>query len=153
MVGWRTGAAGFGGFGLFSFAIAGIPWDGSVTNRPGARFGPRSIRQASQMLCDATHPLFDVSPIDRLGDLGDLDLPNTGIEAMRKLVYAFYDPNFSFREVIKRYPEAGGEITDCLSGDVNKDFTPLWNKIREFVPLPEDLPYGEPLSAEAATVK
>ena len=65
------------------FAIAGIPWDGSVTNRPGARFGPRAIRQASQMLCDATHPLFDVSPIDRLGDVGDLDLPNTGIEAMR----------------------------------------------------------------------
>ncbi|MBI5770758.1 MAG: tryptophan 7-halogenase [Verrucomicrobia bacterium] len=72
-----------------------------------------------------------------------------GVENMRKLVYAFYDPNFSFREVIKRYPEAGGEITDCLSGDVNKDFTPLWNKIREFVPLPDDLPYGEPLGAEA----
>ena len=69
---------------------------------------------------------------------------------MRKLVYAFYDPKFSFREVIARYPDAGGEITDCLSGDVNKDFTQLWNRIREFVPLPEDLPYGEPLGAEVA---
>src|SRR5258706_7214204 len=28
-----------------------------------------------------------------------------GVENMRKLVYAFYDPNFSFREVIKRYPD------------------------------------------------
>jgi hypothetical protein len=27
---------------------------------------------------------------------------------------------------------------------VNKDFTPLWNKIREFVPLPEDLLVGSP---------
>lgn len=71
-----------------------------------------------------------------------------GVENMRKLVYAFYDPNFSFREVIAKYPEAAGEITDCLSGDVNKDFEPLWTKIREFVPLPEDLPYGEPLPAE-----
>ncbi len=70
-----------------------------------------------------------------------------GVENMRKLVYAFYDPNFSFREVIQRFPEAAGEITDCLSGDVNKDFTPLWNRIREFVPLPDDLPYGVPLSA------
>jgi flavin-dependent dehydrogenase len=69
----------------------------------------------------------------------------TGVENMRKLVYAFYDPNFSFREVIKAHPEAGGLITDCLSGDVNKDFTQLWAWIREFVPLPDDLPYGEPL--------
>jgi flavin-dependent dehydrogenase len=68
-----------------------------------------------------------------------------GVENMRKLVYAFYDPNFSFKEIIKNYPEAAGEITDCLSGDVNKDFTRLWDQIREFVPLPDDLPYGEPL--------
>jgi flavin-dependent dehydrogenase len=68
-----------------------------------------------------------------------------GIENMRKLVYAFYDPNFSFKQVIDKYPEAADEITDCLSGDVNKDFEPLWKKIREFVPLPEDLNVGEPL--------
>ena len=68
-----------------------------------------------------------------------------GVENMRKLVYAFYDPKFSFR-VIDKYPEAAGEITDCLSGDVNKDFSELWEKISEFVPLPEDLPVGAPLS-------
>ncbi len=73
-----------------------------------------------------------------------------GVENMRKLVYAFYDPKFSFREVIAKYPDAAGEITDCLSGDVNKDFTQLWNRIREFVPLPDDLPYGEPLEAKNA---
>jgi flavin-dependent dehydrogenase len=70
-----------------------------------------------------------------------------GVENMRKLVYAFYDPKFSFKKVIDKYPEAAGEITDCLSGDVNKDFEPLWKKIREFVPLPESLPVGEPLVA------
>ncbi len=69
-----------------------------------------------------------------------------GIENMRKLVYAFYDPNFSFKQVIDKYPEAADEITDCLSGDVNKDFEPLWKKIREFAPLPDDLPVGGPLS-------
>ena len=42
--------------------MAGIAWDGAVTNRPGARFGPRAIREASHMLCDGTHPLFDVQP-------------------------------------------------------------------------------------------
>jgi hypothetical protein len=68
-----------------------------------------------------------------------------GVENMRKLVYAFYNPAFSFRQVIERYPDAAGEITDCLSGDVNKDYTVLWNRIREFVPLPDDLPYGVPM--------
>jgi len=68
-----------------------------------------------------------------------------GIENMRKLVYAFYNPNFSFRELTDHYPELAGEITDCLSGDVNKDFTALWKKIGEFVPLPGDLPVGGPL--------
>jgi len=67
-----------------------------------------------------------------------------GVENMRKLVYAFYDPAFSFKKVIDKYPEAAGEITDCLSGDVNKDFSSLWQKIREFVALPDDLPVGEP---------
>jgi flavin-dependent dehydrogenase len=69
-----------------------------------------------------------------------------GIENMRKLVYAFYAPNFTFKDVIMKYPDAAGEITDCLSGDVNKDFTRLWERIREFVPLPEDLPVGAPLT-------
>ena len=65
------------------FAIAGVNWDGSVTNRPGARLGPAAIRQTSRMLCDATHPLFDTSPLEQLIDLGDLLLPNTNLENMR----------------------------------------------------------------------
>ena len=65
------------------YAVAGVAWDGSTTNRPGARFGPRAIRQASHMLCDGTHPHFDVTPVGQLGDAGDLVLPNTGLAAMR----------------------------------------------------------------------
>ncbi len=65
------------------YAVAGIAWDGSVTNRPGARFGPRAIREASHMLCDGTHPHFDRTPLGQLTDLGDLPLPNTSLEAMR----------------------------------------------------------------------
>ena len=63
--------------------VAGIPWDGSVTNRPGARFGPYQIRRASHMLCDGIHPLWGISPLDRLADVGDLTLPNTSLTAMR----------------------------------------------------------------------
>lgn len=67
-----------------------------------------------------------------------------GVENMRKLVYAFYNPDFSFGKLIRNHPDAGAAVTDCLSGDVNKDYSVLWNQIRELVPLPEDLPLGEP---------
>lgn len=59
-----------------AYALAGIPFDGAVTNRPGARFGPQEIRRASLMLCDGLHPVFEVSPLAHLGDAGDMALPN-----------------------------------------------------------------------------
>jgi flavin-dependent dehydrogenase len=75
-----------------------------------------------------------------------------GIENMRKLVYAFYDPRFSFRALTDKYPHLAGDVTDCLSGDINKDFSQLWEAIREFAEIPGDLPYGQPLvpSSKAA---
>jgi flavin-dependent dehydrogenase len=69
-----------------------------------------------------------------------------GIENMRKLIYAFYDPNFSFKAVIDKYPEVAGDITDCLSGDVNKDLSRLWKAISEFAPVPDALPCGAPFA-------
>jgi agmatinase len=65
-------------------AVVGVPWDGSVSHRTGARMAPQSIRAASQMLCDATHPVFDISPLPFLGDGGNLRLPNaSGLAAAR----------------------------------------------------------------------
>ncbi len=58
------------------FAVCGVPFDGAVTNRPGARFAPQEIRRASLMLCDGIHPLFDVSPLGHVGDAADMRLPN-----------------------------------------------------------------------------
>jgi flavin-dependent dehydrogenase len=76
-----------------------------------------------------------------------------GVENMRRLVYAFYDPKFSFRQLTNKYPDAVGTVTDCLSGDVNKDFSELWKQIEEFVPLPEALPVGEPLDSRAGQLQ
>jgi agmatinase len=92
------------------FAVAGIAWDGSTTNRSGARMGPRAIRQASHMLCDGTHPHFDVSPLGSLGDAGDLALPNTSLERMRE---AMGEP---VRALIRRHHMAwlGGDHSITL---------------------------------------
>ncbi|MGI9133803.1 MAG: agmatinase, partial [Rhodoferax sp.] len=67
-----------------AYAVVGVPFDGAVTNRPGARFGPQEVRRASLMLCDGIHPLFDVTPLGLLGDGGDLRVPNaTALPAVR----------------------------------------------------------------------
>jgi agmatinase len=70
------------------FAVAGVPFDGAVTNRPGARFGPAAIRAASRMLCDATHPLYDCSPSEAIVDAGDLALPVTSLTLQRDALEA-----------------------------------------------------------------
>jgi len=58
------------------FAVVGVPFDGAVTYRPGARFAPQEVRRASLMLCDGLHPVFEVSPLGSTGDGGDMCLPN-----------------------------------------------------------------------------
>lgn len=66
-----------------------------------------------------------------------------GIENMRKLVYAFYDANFSFGRVIKAHPELRGNLTDCLIGDLfEKDYAELFRAIGGMAGLPEPLAYG-----------
>lgn len=71
------------------FALMGIPFDGAVTNRPGARFGPQEIRRASLMLCDGLHPWFGVSPVGYLGDAHDMRLPNASpLTQVRALIQA-----------------------------------------------------------------
>ena len=57
----------------FDIALVGIPYDGAVTNRPGARHGPREVRNASSMM-RAIHPTSRVNPYElcRVGDGGDV---------------------------------------------------------------------------------
>lgn len=73
------------------------------------------------------------------------ELMREGLENMRKLVYAFYDPAVSFRELTDECPELAGDLTDCLSGDVNKDFSRLFGALAKVTEMPEPLPYGSPL--------
>lgn len=55
-----------------AICVAGIPYDLGTTNRPGARFGPAAIRQASRMLVDGDHPTHWVNPLRLpLADVGD----------------------------------------------------------------------------------
>ena len=57
-------------------AITGIPFDSAVTNRPGTRFGPRSLREASALQAFDRPYGWEVSPLEdfALVDFGDLAL-------------------------------------------------------------------------------
>ena len=54
-------------------AVTGIPYDASVTNRPGCRFGPRAIRAASTGLAELKAFPFGFDPFEVLSvvDYGD----------------------------------------------------------------------------------
>lgn len=119
------------------FAVAGVPFDGVVTNRPGARFGPQAIRAASLMLCDGIHPVFDVSPLAHLGDALDMRLPNASplpevrrhIEAQAAALMArhhcvFLGGDHSITLSLLRAAQAqygGGEPLACLHFDAHCD--------------------------------
>ena len=53
-------------------ALCGVPWDGGTTNRPGARHGPREIRNMSTLM-RRVHHVSLVAPYElcRVGDHGD----------------------------------------------------------------------------------
>ncbi len=54
------------------WAIYGVPFDGGVTYRPGARFGPRAIRDASQYVKRySMHHDLDICEKLSLADAGD----------------------------------------------------------------------------------
>ncbi len=73
-----------------------------------------------------------------------------GIEAMRKLVYAFYDERVNYGHFIRKYPELKADLTDCIIGAVDKDFAPLFKAFAEFAEIPAELPFGAPLVSSAA---
>ncbi len=55
-------------------AIVGIPFDAGTSYRPGARFGPQAIRQASRHLRTQYHPAYDTEPFaeQQVADAGDI---------------------------------------------------------------------------------
>jgi flavin-dependent dehydrogenase len=72
------------------------------------------------------------------------------IESMRGLVFAFYDRAFSFGSLIKAHPELRSDLTECLIGNLNRDFSELFAAVGELAALPGPLPYGRPLVRKGA---
>jgi agmatinase len=88
-------------------AIVGIPTDGAVVYRSGARFGPEGIRSASVMLRNF-NPLLGVDVVERLSlvDYGDVPtVPGSTTDSLERSERAL-------AEVVD-----AGVTTLCLGGD------------------------------------
>src|ERR1700704_5897431 len=78
-----------------AICVAGIPYDLGTSNRPGARFGPSAIRQASRMLVDGDHPIARSTPAAQdIADIGDFAIAHgdiagslAAIEAQARLLH------------------------------------------------------------------
>jgi agmatinase len=68
--------------------IVGAPFDMGVVNRPGARFGPRAIRQASNLGRAIYHLELEVQPLRRLRvfDYGDAAIVPSSIERSHEAI-------------------------------------------------------------------
>ena len=73
------------------YCICGVPWDGGTTNRPGARHGPREVRNASSMI-RLYHPVSLKSPYDRynIADIGDCPVNPVNLDDSLNRIQNFY---------------------------------------------------------------
>ena len=70
-------------------AIVGVPYDGGTSYRPGARLGPREIRNQSSLIRSYSY-FQKIAPFDVLNvaDVGDIDAPPVSIEKCYDVVSA-----------------------------------------------------------------
>src|SRR5947209_3783921 len=67
----------------YDVAILGVPFDVGTSYRPGARFGPMAVRQASRHLRPGHHVELDSTPFSRIqvADAGDVPVTPFSIDA------------------------------------------------------------------------
>ncbi|WP_246074897.1 agmatinase [Nonomuraea terrae] len=90
-------------------AVVGVPFDTGVSYRPGARFGPAAVREASRLL-RPYHPGLDLSPFERVqvADAGDIAVNPFHIEEAIETVEAGADA------IDARLVTIGGDHTIAL---------------------------------------
>ncbi len=79
-------------FADVDIGLIGVPTDLGVTNRPGARHGPREIRNSSSLM-RSFHLALGVNPYElcRIADLGDVRLSHRyDLEQQNEDIEAFY---------------------------------------------------------------
>jgi agmatinase len=106
----------------FDVAILGVPFDSGTSYRPGARFGPMAVRQASRHLRPGYHVELDSTPFDEIQvvDAGDVPVTPFSIDEAMEQVAAHS------RELIR-----GDRTVIALGGDHTIALPMLRSVVRE----------------------
>ena len=98
----------------YDIAILGVPFDGGTSYRPGARFGPMGVRQASRNLRPGFHVELDVAPLTRcqVVDGGDVAVTPYGVAAAVRQIEAHARDLLGGAE--RRIVAIGGDHTIAL---------------------------------------
>ena len=97
----------------YAVALLGVPFDNGVSYRPGARFGPMAVRQASRHLRPGHHVELGRSPFEEIQvvDAGDVPVTPFSIDtAMQQISGQAHDLMHGGRRVIA----IGGDHTVAL---------------------------------------
>ncbi len=80
-------------YAAIDIALAGVPWDGAVTNRAGARHGPREVRNMSSLI-RRVHHVSNINPFElvRCGDFGDTPVNPINNDKTLAMIEEFYQP-------------------------------------------------------------
>jgi agmatinase len=99
-------------FDAVDVAIVGVPFDGGVSYRPGARFGPAHVRASSRLL-RPYHQELEVSPfgVQQVADAGDLAVNPFDLPAA---IAQIEDGLRSLRDRARRSVVIGGDHTIVL---------------------------------------
>jgi len=90
--------------------ILGAPFDWGTTHRPGARFGPKAVREADYLDPDGSRPHLDTG-IDALKALGVVDVGDVA------LVPGYVDESISNIRDAVRTVAAAGAVPVVIGGD------------------------------------
>ncbi len=129
-------------FSYRSRAVAGEGWvlvgDAFGFIDPVYSSGVFLALKSGEMAADAIHEAIETRDFSaaQLGKWAPEFLP--GMEAIRKLVYAFYSKNFSFAKFLTAHPECIDGVINILKGNVyREDVTPIFEPMGQMCDLPE----------------
>ncbi len=88
--------------------------------------------KGGELVGDAVHEALEAKDISaaRFVDYGRQMASAT--DAMKRLVYAFYDEAFSMRGFLERHPHLQSDVTDCLIGNLSRDFGELFEAVDRY---------------------
>lgn len=104
--------------------------------------------KSGELGADAVHEALTAGDTSgtRLGKFGPAVAE--GMQRIRMLVYAYYDPNFRMGAFVREFPQYKNHITRILIGDVfNEEVAEVFSVMKDRIALPESISLEEAAAA------